>query len=228
MRKIVIGDIHGCFLTLKKLLEEKVKIKADDELYFVGDYVDRGPQSKHVIDYILDLKEKQPKVICLRGNHEQLMLDSVNGDAEFKHWMKNGGDETLGSFGAETINDLDEKYQLFFDTLDYYCEEDHYIIVHAGLNFMLQNPFEDFYSMMWIRKFPVDEKWLNGRILVHGHTTKRKTLIKEDFENPECSVINIDSGCIYNHKQGLGNLCAFDMMNRKLFFQKKVDGPSGK
>lgn len=223
MRKIAIGDIHGCYLPLKKLLEEEVKILADDELYFVGDYVDRGARSKQVIDYILELKEKQHRVVCLRGNHEQLMLDSVNGDAEFKHWMKNSGDETLASFSAETINDLDEKYQLFFDTLDYYCEVDNYILVHAGLNFMLQNPFDDLYSMLWIRNFPVDKKWLNGRILVHGHTTKRKKFIKEDFENPDNPVINIDSGCVYDHKQGLGKLCAFDMTNRELFFRKKEE-----
>ena len=75
-RRIVIGDIHGCNKTFKKLLFEVLAISSEDKIYVLGDFVDRGPDSIGVINTILELKENAYHIYCLRGNHEQLMIDS--------------------------------------------------------------------------------------------------------------------------------------------------------
>ena len=76
-RIFAIGDIHGCSKTFKKLLLDKIKINKSDTIYCVGDYIDRGEDSKGVIDFILDLRAEGYTIHTLRGNHEQMLLDSI-------------------------------------------------------------------------------------------------------------------------------------------------------
>ena len=75
-RRIVIGDIHGCVKTLHKLLFHILNIQKEDDIYFLGDYIDRGPSIKDVIDLILMLKEQDFKIYTLMGNHEKMLLDA--------------------------------------------------------------------------------------------------------------------------------------------------------
>ena len=75
-RRIAIGDIHGCSNTLKGLLEEKIRIRAEDQIIFVGDYIDRGPDSKGVLDYVIGLREKVSNLVFIRGNHEEMLIES--------------------------------------------------------------------------------------------------------------------------------------------------------
>ena len=89
-RIFVIGDIHGCCNTFKKLLLEKLGIQKPDKIYCVGDYVDRGNDSKGVIDFIINLRGKGYRIYTLRGNHEQMMLDSTIDQERLYLWLKNG------------------------------------------------------------------------------------------------------------------------------------------
>ncbi len=210
-RIFAIGDIHGCSNTFRKLLFEKIAIKKSDTIYCIGDYIDRGKDSKGVIDIILQLRTQHYRINTLKGNHEQMMLDSTEDEEAFKLWMANGGDATLRSFDVESINELPPVYLNFFKRTKYFIETKEYIFVHAGLNFELPNPFEDKESMLWIRNFRVDKKKLNGKLLIHGHTPVPATFILT--QKPE-GAVNIDGGCVYTHS-GLGNLFAINLTEKK-------------
>lgn len=210
-RIFAIGDIHGCAKTFEKLLFDKIQIQKTDSIYCVGDYIDRGKRSKEVIDFILGLKEEGYHIYTLRGNHEQMMLDSVTNEEAMDVWLSNGGKVTMRSFKINSVNDLPDKYLSFFKSTEYYIIKDNYIFVHAGLNFSIQNIFEDKTAMLWIRGFDPYQPALENKLLIHGHTpVSLKYIINQ---NGNC--INIDGGCVYKHRKLLGNLVAFDLNERK-------------
>ena len=171
MKQYAIGDIHGCSKTFKELLD-KIGLIEGDELYLLGDYIDRGPDSKGVIDTIFELREKGFKVICLRGNHESMLLDALKNREEQKNFMRNGGKQTLQSFDTVRPIDLPIEYIHFFESLPFYHEVGDYILVHAGLNFLEADPLTDTEAMMWIRNWYqwIDYNWLGNRTILHGHT----------------------------------------------------------
>jgi serine/threonine protein phosphatase 1 len=227
-RQIAISDIHGCRKTFQALLE-KIAFSRSDELYLLGDYIDRGPDSKGVIDDILQMQEEGYSVICLRGNHEESMMQSRSDITYRAAWMGWGGKQTLESFGIKQATDIlkvEGKYWKFMKNLDYFHETGEFILVHAGLNFQASTPFENLYSMMWIRDWyeDIDKDWLNGRIIVHGHTpTVHMDIRASLYKTDSLPAIDIDNGCVYSHIEGMGRLCAFDLTSRKFYFQPNVD-----
>ncbi|MDX1909179.1 MAG: metallophosphoesterase family protein [Bacteroidia bacterium] len=240
MRQIAISDIHGCIASLRALVEHQLQLRQDDKLYLLGDYIDRGPNSRGVLDYIMQLQQSGYDVTCLRGNHEQMMLDAVANPREVGQWIYNGGYEALTSFGTDDVTQIPEKYINFLHQLPFYAETDTYILVHAGLNFTgtqkdvqkddflwrMHNPLRDTESMLWIRYWydEIDWNWLKKRIIVHGHTPIEQDEILDMFEVlEEDQVIDIDNGCFAKLTPGLGKLCAFDMSRRMLFFQENID-----
>ncbi|HLF63763.1 MAG TPA: metallophosphoesterase, partial [Saprospiraceae bacterium] len=94
-RVFAVGDIHGCHQTFRKLLLDEIRIKKSDRIYCLGDYVDRGPDSKGVVDFILELRRSGYHIHTLRGNHEQLMMTSIESTENFELWELNGGSATL-------------------------------------------------------------------------------------------------------------------------------------
>ncbi|MEM1318906.1 MAG: metallophosphoesterase family protein [Bacteroidota bacterium] len=224
MRKFAISDIHGCFDTFQALLQQ-IELSKEDELYLLGDYIDRGPLSKQVFDHIQDLQTQGYTVKCLRGNHEQLMLDSTLGGQHARVWMVNGGVQTLDSFGVNHINDVPSPYMERMKQLPYFLEVDQYILVHAGLDFKDQ-PLENFRAMLWIRNWyhQVDRAWLGDRIVVHGHTPIPRAAIKLQLAMlGRLPVLNIDNGCYRYQDMQRGQLCAFEMTEQKLYFQPNID-----
>ena len=222
MRKFAISDIHGCALTFQTMVEQQLQLNRRDELYLLGDYVDRGPNSKGVLDYIFQLKEAGYQLHCLRGNHEDLMLDATFGPEEMELWRINGGDTTMESFGAWfDITKIPGRYWKFMDSLPYYLEIEGFFLVHAGLNFEATEPLKDEHSMIWIRNWyeDLDRDWLGDRILIHGHTPRpRKTIEAWSMHKAELPVLNIDAGCFY-----YGQLCAYNLTEDHLLFQQNVD-----
>jgi serine/threonine protein phosphatase 1 len=219
-RIFFIGDIHGCSKTFKKLVTEKIRIQKTDKLYCVGDYIDRGNDSKGVIDFILQLKNDHYQIYTIRGNHESMLLRSEADHASFAHWIRNGGDKTLESFKIKSITELKPVYLDFFKRTKYFFYSRNFIVVHAGLNFEIDNPLIDKYSMMWNRSTLIDTRYLNGKLLIHGHTAKTNEYItSQSFESP----FNIDGGCVYKQNQGFGNLFALSLNDKKLLFQKNID-----
>ena len=105
-----IGDVHGCKSLLerihKKILKKSKKVKGNKILIYLGDYVDRGHKAKETIDAIINFRPKDFKCIFIRGNHDQMLLDFVNGKSEsLTVWLYNGGAETLKSYCGREISD---------------------------------------------------------------------------------------------------------------------------
>ncbi len=220
MKKYCITDIHGCLKTFKSLLE-KIEFSLNDELYLLGDYIDRGPDSKGVIDYIWQLQKEGYAVNCLKGNHESQLLKSIGNKDDEAAWLYWGGKQTLRSFSVQSVDLIDEKYLQWFDSLAYSFEVDEYILVHAGLNFEIENPLEDNYAMMWARGYyeSINYKWLGERVIIHGHTPLTKSVIEEQFANlSNNKYFDIDNGCVYK-RDGLGSLCCFELKERKMTWQ---------
>ena len=219
-RRIVIGDIHGCARTLEKLLYQKLKICKDDALYFVGDFIDRGPRSKEVIDMLLNLKDEGISINPVMGNHEFLLLSHYNGD-EFEHWRLNGAEKTLRSFGIQHIQEMVKKYINFFLNLPFYIELDDVIICHAGMNFDDANPFEDTYSLLWTRNDYVDMEKTGGRKLICGHTPHLLEDIKLSLNYDK---IQLDGGCVYfGRRPDIGFLCAIELNTMELYIQHNCE-----
>ncbi|RMG23107.1 MAG: serine/threonine protein phosphatase [Bacteroidetes bacterium] len=226
MRKIAISDIHGCAKTFKILLKEGVRLRQEDQLYLLGDYVDRGPDVKGVIDFIWELKEQNYQVHCLRGNHEAMMLEAIQGGNPLELWLANGGRATLESFGADYVEQIPRAYLDFAQSLDYVLEVDEYILVHAGLNFSSPNPLEPCEDMLWIRWWydEIDYDWLQNRYIVHGHTPVPWQDIRQMHKKLDARrFIDIDNGCFAFFRPNLGQLCAFDLTHRQLYFQPNIE-----
>jgi serine/threonine protein phosphatase 1 len=221
VRIFVIGDIHGCAQTFWELLFEKLRINNTDIIYLLGDYIDRGPKSKEVIDIILKLKKKGYLLYPLMGNHEKLLLNSSSSRESLKHWILRGGKPTLKSFGVSTASKIEKKYIRFFKTLPYYYKTEKYILVHGGLNFDIPNPLKDKESMVWIRNNYVDRDKIKGRKLIVGHKPKTLNQIKKSLKNDN---IMLDGGCVYKTRyKSMGNLCALELNSMKLYYQKNID-----
>ncbi len=202
-RTIAIGDIHGCASTLLALIH-KLELTLDDEIYFLGDYIDRGPNTKGVIHTILALQQMGYHIHTLRGNHEELMMDSELGFFNFNTWIQNGGEQTLDNIGVDFFNEMPKAYQDFFENTKLYIENDKYIFVHAGLNFELEDIYSDKEAMLWVRGFEPLQPKLKDKILIHGHTPTPLVHILSQKGN----CYNIDGGCVYHYKPGYGYLVA--------------------
>jgi serine/threonine protein phosphatase 1 len=221
----VISDIHGCCKTFKVLLEQ-IQLSKQDKLYLLGDYIDRGPDSKGVIDHIIFLQESGYNVYPLKGNHEQMMVHAFNEEPYYeKSWKMNGGDMTLKSFGVTMLKDIPQKYISFSSSLLHYIELEKYILVHAGLNFERDDVFEDDYAMLWLRNYIVRPEKINNKIIVQGHTPTPLEAIEASIENAEGKYrIWLDNGCVYGPvRSDMGNLCCLRLEDRKLFVCSKTE-----
>jgi serine/threonine protein phosphatase 1 len=236
MNKWAIGDIHGCFNTLRELIEKKIVPVAGDTLYFVGDYIDRGPSSRQVIDYICYLKTRDIHTICLQGNHEELLLNNyqweMNPPKSFflkkknpyaDTWHAAGASETLASFGVERVTEIPQTYIQWINNTQLFAEEEKFLIVHAGFNFQLSNIFEDTTAMKWIRQFEPDMKKTGGKRVVHGHVPVPLEVIRHSTATPELGFIDIDNGCVYKGRTGLGNLVALNLNSLEIVVQPNID-----
>ncbi len=202
------------------MLLEELRIQKTDSIYCIGDYIDRGNDSKGVVDFILQLRSEGYSVFTLRGNHEQLMMDSIKDDAAKTLWLLNGGSTTLKSFGIKSYAEIQPVYQNFFTETKFYFLVDQNIFVHAGLNFQHPDPFDDTHAMLWIRDMQVDLEKLNGRVIVHGHTPRTLDYILKQSDQ---QVINIDGGCVYGQNSRLGNLIAWNATEQKFHVVRNVD-----
>jgi serine/threonine protein phosphatase 1 len=227
-RRIAIGDVHGCSHTLKYLSEHKLKVQQGDTLYMLGDYVDRGPDSKGVIDYLIELGNGGVKVEALRGNHEDMMLLAIHNPIdELDHWTLHGGRDTLNSYGLGDASWRDLSPDLlppshidFLNGLKYYIKTKDFYLVHAGLDFNAADPLRDTRSMMYQRDTSVDELFLQHRRLVHGHTPSPLKRIESMIYE---KLICIDGGCLYSMKSYLGNLVALDLETMELTVAGNID-----
>ena len=232
MARWIIPDIHGCAKTLEVMLKSMLKVTRDDELFFLGDYIDRGPASKDVLDMLIDMQEGGWKIHCLTGNHEDYCVKSWELDQQWhlfkpdvqKLWENVGAKETYKSFGIKRPREIPEKYIEWMRKLPFYYELENYILVHAGMNFKISDPFKDTYSMINVRDFKVDFSKTGGRRIIHGHLPEDYSFIDHVINHPKgYDFIVLDNGVFNVKKAGMGNLMAFNPDTNELIALSNQD-----
>ncbi|MEM9053191.1 MAG: metallophosphoesterase, partial [Bacteroidota bacterium] len=197
---------------------KKIKLKKSDQLFILGDSINRAPYSIFVIEHICELLVEGYQVFPLRGNHEQLVLDFALNDQNKLNAMT----ERQYSKHLLEKNRLPEPIIEFFRTLPFYYElEDHYL-VHAGFDTDLKKPLQAWKEMLWIRSMKYQSKKLKGKTVVHGHVPTPLPLIEKQIvsKSPE---IALDNGCIRAGVYNFGNLVCLDLDSREYLVQKNID-----
>ena len=174
-RHLAIGDIHGCFEALQTLIEF-VEVSEDDTVVTLGDYVDRGPSTKQVIDWLLDF-EDNGNLIALRGNHEIMMLNARINQKDKQYWGRFGAVETLESYARNDDHDADlvdvpDAHWHFLSRLQKYYETHSHIFVHAIVSPQLPLNEQTDRTLFWEQyseQFPGHE---SGKIVVCGHKSQ--------------------------------------------------------
>lgn len=217
-RTFVVGDIHGWADRLERLLERlRAWAAPGDSLVFIGDYVDRGPQSRRVVEMALAEREQwDGPVVTLKGNHEAMMLEALAERDPYsmtiRHWVDAlGGRETISSYagGDATLNlfraCLPACHRQFFDTLALWHEDEHAIYVHGGIPPGADPARCSEEELLWIRDPFIRSDYAWPKPVVFGHTpqydnsrgepTDLEDIVWQPLNRPE--KIGIDTGCAY-------------------------------
>lgn len=175
MRYLAIGDIHGCFKALTTLAES-VPIKPDDIVITLGDYVNRGPNSCAVLDWLI-ARHRQGTLIALRGNHEVMMMQARADDDAFRTWLKCGGDATLASYSpfddcGRLVDVLDSHWDFLENHTHKFLETDTHFFVHANAYAELPLAEQPDFMLFW-ESFNDPPPHESGKIMVCGHTSQK-------------------------------------------------------
>jgi serine/threonine protein phosphatase 1 len=201
-RIYAVGDIHGRSDLLDRLHEMIVADRAKagavrPVLVYLGDYVDRGPDSAGVIDRVLGPPPGDFDVVCLIGNHEQMMLDFLAGAGAGLGWLMNGGDATLASYGVPVAGEVYRREELvplqqaliqrlpaahrrFLNGLSHTHREGDYLFVHAGIRPGVPLDQQDAEDLIWIREEFLDSTTDHGAVVVHGHSIRPKVEMRKN------------------------------------------------
>jgi serine/threonine protein phosphatase 1 len=222
-RRIVITDIHGCFYSFKNLLEEKVKLQKKDTLYLLGDYINKGPRSREVLDYLMYLQQLGYQLHMLRGNHEQELLNLFDGKSDLNRLMSKGGLTLLNSFGVEQPQEIPLVYIDFIRAMDHFYELPDFYLVHAGFDFSRQNPFIASETLLNIRDYTVDLDKTQNRRIIHGHTPTNLSQILQSLEAKSSLHYSLDAGCAYKNNPQQAHLIALNLDSWQLMCQPNID-----
>lgn len=192
----IIGDIHGCLDTFLKLLSKLPD--SIEQIYSVGDLIDRGPKSKEVVQECIDRKIK-----CVKGNHEDMFLSYIHEDYRYDKGIfdMNGGLDTLRSYkSGESGIEVPDEHLEFFLNMPTLIETDDFLLTHAGIPVWMKDEFrstrEDIKDgLMWDRGRKSREL---GKLQIHGHTPNEYPRAK--LENGKIVAINVDTGCAFERR----------------------------
>lgn len=172
-RTIAIGDIHGCRAALEALLDA-VAPQPDDVLIVLGDMIDRGPDSRGVLQRLLSLRD-ECQLIPLLGNHEEMLLtagQNAVGGRQWRYWMEFGGDATLASYGGEIGMIPPEHISFVFQCVPYHETETH-LFLHANYLPHLALPEQGEFELRWLSLHEfLPGPHQSGKTAVVGHTAQ--------------------------------------------------------
>ncbi|MFC7322932.1 metallophosphoesterase family protein [Halobacillus campisalis] len=188
MRYLVVSDIHGEIDKFESLLAKASYEPEKDQLILLGDYVDRGPNSRAVVKKVKQLVEEDG-AIALKGNHDDLFIRAKYEEVAMELWKINGASSTIKSYGSN-IEEVKEHQEWLKDNLSLYYETEEYIFVHAGLEPGIPVEQQEEEIMLWTRN---TAKVGLGKTVVHGHTPVREISYYED-------QVDIDTGAVYGGK----------------------------
>ncbi|MFH1113289.1 MAG: metallophosphoesterase family protein [Pseudomonadota bacterium] len=193
-----VGDIHGCFDKLDAMMKILPWDRdAGDLLLFIGDYVDRGPKSRDVVEFLVSLKKRGGDFVFLKGNHEKMLLDYYIQQKDQMLYVANGGAETIASYVEGGIGRkafiLPEDHLEFLLSLKLHYETDDYIFVHAGLRDGIALEDQNEEDLLWIREEFIYSAFDWNKRVIFGHTA-----LETPFVTP--GKIGIDTGAVYGNK----------------------------
>lgn len=170
MKYYAIADLHGRRDLLNKVFDEVFsRWQEGDKIIFLGDYIDRGPQSCEVIQRLMEEQEKDSNIICLKGNHEDMMYQTYRAPLDKDWWIGNGGGATLLSYNMVMSHD----HLNWIEKLPIHYETEKQLFVHAGVPQWNMNlpPTSDrnIEKMMWMIYSKTDSGGWRGKHVVHGH-----------------------------------------------------------
>ena len=192
----VIGDVHGCATELNALLD-KLPLKRETAIVFLGDYIDRGPASRQVVETLLELGRRLD-VFPLLGNHESLLLDLMSAPTSLNsaRFIYNGGGATLQSYSKQPGDYLiPDEHLAFLRGLKLAYQSEQHLFVHAGLPDVALDELDearDRATLLWVRGPFLNSTFSWSKTVVHGHTHVRKVHVDD-------RRINVDTGCVYDH-----------------------------
>ena len=207
MRVYAIGDVHGCLAQLNRLLalirEDLAGSTLEAQLIFLGDLIDRGPDSAGVIDRLIAGGLPTLTFDCIMGNHEEVMLDCLAGRADvFDAWLRYGGVQTLESYGLSAEEIFSPTFDLplaiqravppehvqFLKSMKEHVRIGDYLFVHAGIRPNVSLDCQSSRDLRWIRHGFLDDTTDHKMMVVHGHTIVENV----DFRP---NRIAVDTGC---------------------------------
>jgi serine/threonine protein phosphatase 1 len=193
-RTYAIGDIHGSLDKLRSLVAlcERDAGGALMRLVFLGDYIDRGPDSCGVIEFLMALQGRMPgHVIALMGNHEATALDAIDDKMKVAGWLIDGGAATLCSYGIKSPRNLPHAHVSWLRTLRTMYDDGQRLFVHAGVDPERPLDAQDDH-VLWIREPFLSDGRDYGRLIVHGHTPT-----KSGQPDLRTNRLNIDTGAVF-------------------------------
>ncbi|MBV8359584.1 MAG: serine/threonine protein phosphatase [Deltaproteobacteria bacterium] len=197
-RLFAIGDIHGCVDELTAMLGTIAPVRGDT-VVFVGDYVDRGPAARDVVEVLLELSRGSAECVFLKGNHEDMMLSFLGLPGHYgESFLFNGGAPTLESYGvpegAPALEWIPEGHVNFLKTLATSYLHPPYLFVHAGISPLRQLEEQSVEDMLWIRQEFIFNPHQLGATVVFGHTPMRAVMVDLPYK------LGIDTGLVYGGK----------------------------
>jgi serine/threonine protein phosphatase 1 len=186
-----IGDVHGCLGKLDDLMR-RCTDQRPYRYVMLGDYIDRGPDSRLVINRLRTLCTQRPGgIVCLMGNHEDMLLAALEEPTEIGSWIDNGGDATLESYGVDAPDELPDADIEWIRNLPLCHDDGLRFFVHAGIDPAVALDRQDRMTTLWTRKrYP--ETLNPGRLVVHGHTP-----VHADQPELHPYRLNLDTGAVY-------------------------------
>jgi serine/threonine protein phosphatase 1 len=216
MRTYVIGDIHGCVDELVCLVEA-LPLEPLDRLIFLGDYVDRGPNSKEVVSYLIHRQAtRSEEMIFLKGNHEDMFLSFLGLPGYYGDmFLYNGGASTLASYGVspqsqcreDILASIPRSHLKFFEELKNYYITDSFLCVHAGIHPDKPLDAQQEEELFWIRDEFILSKHDFPYTVLFGHTPQERVLFHLPYK------IGLDTGLVY------GNELSCLELSEKMLFQ---------
>ncbi len=213
----VIGDIHGCADELKTLLN-KLPLSPSSTVVFLGDYIDRGPQARQVVDTILTLRDFC-HVVTLSGNHESMLSEFLRDSTSHEAGMfiYNGGGATLASYADQHGRyAIPESHLQFYATLSLFYQTPDFFFVHAGVPNLPLDELDAIThrkEMLWVRRTFLDSDFPWNKTIVHGHSPVREVHFAE-------RRINIDTGCVFRR-----TLTALELPSRQIYSVPRNEQP---
>jgi serine/threonine protein phosphatase 1 len=190
-----IGDIHGALHKLRNLTERCQEHAAGRPrtYVFLGDYIDRGPESAGVIRFLIDLQGTMPeRVITLMGNHEATVLAIIDGITPAANWLAQGGAATLRSYGVSRARELPREHVDWMRSLPSSHDDGRRFFVHAGIDPQKPLDAQNEFDLLWIREPFLSDGRDHGRLIVHGHTP-----LNGDSPELRGNRVNLDTGAVF-------------------------------